>query len=131
MTPEGLALLVALQIKHLLADYVLQTPYMVRTKGRYGHPGGLLHAGAHGLLTACILALAGFPAALALGVAAGETVIHYHIDWAKERLGRRHALTPSMPGFWRLHGVDQLLHHLTYAGILWLAATALTPRGAG
>ena len=40
----GLAYLMA---KHALADFFLQTKYQWANKGRYGHPGGLLHAAIH------------------------------------------------------------------------------------
>ncbi|MCB1359678.1 MAG: DUF3307 domain-containing protein [Rhodobacteraceae bacterium] len=121
MTPGILTLLVALQVKHLLADYVLQGPYMFRNKGRYGHPGGLLHAGLHALLTAAILLLAGGLAWVSVGIAAVELLIHYHVDWAKERIGQRLKLTPATRGFWSLHGLDQLVHHLTYVAIAWVS----------
>jgi hypothetical protein len=62
MTPEMLLLLLFLfQIKHLLADFVLQTSWMVFDKGRYGHPAGIAHAGIHGLLSAPVLLVAGLP----------------------------------------------------------------------
>ena len=37
--------LVLFQLKHLIADFFLQTPFQVSNKGRYGHPGGIVHAG--------------------------------------------------------------------------------------
>src|SRR5690606_10987786 len=44
-----LAALLILQAKHFVADFLLQTPYQFLNKGRYGHPGGLIHAGIHAL----------------------------------------------------------------------------------
>ena len=35
--------------KHIIADYFTQYPWMYKYKGIYGHPGGLAHAGWHGL----------------------------------------------------------------------------------
>lgn len=117
-----LLVLVALQAKHLLADYVLQNTYMVRNKGHYGHPGGLLHAGVHAGFSAAVLAAAGVSWAVVIGIAFGEWLLHYHIDWAKERAGQRLRMTLAMARFWAMHGFDQFLHHVTYVGIIWLLA---------
>jgi hypothetical protein len=38
-------------IKHFVADGILQTNYQYANKGKWGHPGGLIHAGNHGLFT--------------------------------------------------------------------------------
>ncbi|HGG64652.1 MAG TPA: DUF3307 domain-containing protein [Rhodobacteraceae bacterium] len=46
-------------MKHLIADFVLQSPFLVTNKGQYGHPGGILHAGIQAGLTLPILAWAG------------------------------------------------------------------------
>ncbi len=48
-----------------------------------------------------------------------EFLVHYHIDWIKECMGRKYMLTPDRIGFWRLHGSDQALHQLTYLAMLW------------
>lgn len=132
MTPAAILLiLVALQTKHLIADYVLQTPYMVRNKGRYGHPGGLLHAATHTALTCVVLATAQAPLAMLLVLCGLEFVLHYHIDWAKEQVSRRVRATPDMARFWQLHGLDQYLHHLTYVGIVWWTVRSLSAGGPG
>mgnify|MGYP001494538601 CR=1 FL=1 len=56
MTPATLLILILLfQVKHLLADFIWQTGWMVRNKGTYGHLGGIAHAGLHGLLTVPVL----------------------------------------------------------------------------
>ncbi|WP_323766022.1 DUF3307 domain-containing protein [Marinovum sp.] len=117
-----LLLLLGFQAKHLAADYLLQTPFMLSGKGRYGHPGGLLHATIHGGFSAGLLALAGLGAGAITALALAETVLHYHLDWGKERWLRRRGLTTAAPQFWMALGVDQFLHQLTY---LALAALAL------
>jgi hypothetical protein len=53
-----------------------------------------------------------------LGVA--DAVVHYHVDWAKMRLNERLKLTPDNEWFWHLLGLDQLLHYLTYVGLISL-----------
>ena len=80
-----IAVLIVLQIKHFVFDYPLQTLYMLRNKGTYGHPGGILHSGLHALGT--IVAFFVMTPTLLLGVAImiGEFVVHYHVDWSKEQ----------------------------------------------
>jgi len=109
-----LGLLLGLQLKHLVADFMLQSRYMLAGKGRYGHPGGLAHAGLHGGLSAGVLAIAGVPPTAAATIVLIEVLLHYHIDWRKERWTAEHALTSAQPQFWIALGVDQLLHQVTY-----------------
>jgi hypothetical protein len=123
-TPEMIAVLVLLQIKHFIGDYLWQTDWMLANKGRYGHPGGLGHAGLHGALTAPILIWAGVPVGAALMLALIEAVVHYHIDWAKARAVRRRRLDVTQTTFWRYLGLDQGAHQLTYIA-LFAAALCL------
>jgi hypothetical protein len=51
---------------------------------------------------------------LAAGIALGEFVLHYHVDWLKEQLTRRNGLTAQDRGFWLALGTDQLVHSLSY-----------------
>jgi len=111
-------LLLAFQVKHLIADFFLQTAYQYMNKGIYGHPGGLLHAGIHGIFTLIVLALLAlisFGYALALAVA--ETAVHYHIDWSKENFVKSKTLKTDQAGFWHALGVDQFAHQVTYLAI--------------
>jgi hypothetical protein len=44
-----------------------------------------------------------------------DTVIHYHIDWAKMKLNRWFGWAPNThEQFWWLLGLDQYLHAVTY-----------------
>jgi len=47
---EGVIILSWLMVKHCLADYFLQTTWMINDKPNYGKPGGLFHSGEHGSL---------------------------------------------------------------------------------
>ena len=116
MTGAALLFLILMEVKHCLFDFVFQTLYQVRNKGTYGHPGGLLHSGLHVLGTAMVLAF--FQPALptVLIILVGEFVVHYHIDWAKVQVMRRW-VTGQGAFFWRMMGLDQLLHQLTYIAI--------------
>jgi hypothetical protein len=108
-------LLALFGIKHFLADFVLQFNYMLKDKGTYGGGGGEDHAGMHGLgtLLIAIWFVTPFNAVL---LAMMDTIIHYHIDWAKTNLSRR--LTPADRKFWLWFGADQGLHYLTYILII-------------
>src|SRR3970040_1352534 len=47
----ALAAVAVLMFKHAVADFYLQTSYQYLNKGKYGHPGGIIHAGIHAALT--------------------------------------------------------------------------------
>lgn len=113
---EILLIITLLFLKHFIIDFPLQNKYQWSNKGTYGHPGGLLHAGLHGLGTFLCLFWVDMAAAVAL--AFGDAGIHYHIDWAKMTLNDKLGLTPTnSEKFWWLLGLDQFLHALTYIGI--------------
>ncbi len=119
LTGAILLAFVVLTVKHTIADYFLQTSYQVRNKGSYGHPGGLIHAGIHALLTLPVFFfLPPSSITLAVAIIAGEFVVHYHLDWSKEQLTKRYELTQENPMFWNLFGLDQLCHLLTYVAII-------------
>lgn len=84
------------------------------------HPGGLVHAGLHGIGT--LIVLAPFIGTAAFLYAAIDTLTHYHIDWAKIQLSQKYDLKPERDEwFWIVLGFDQLLHHLTYIAIVYYA----------
>lgn len=116
---ELLFLMFLFQLKHFLADYAFQTGWMVANKGRYGHMGGIAHAGLHALLTIPVLLTTAEPILAVLVIAVTEWVVHYHIDWTKSQLTRRAGLTPADKSYWTLSGADQWAHQLTYLAILW------------
>ena len=111
------ALLAVLLAKHYVFDFVLQTPYMFLNKGKYGHPGGILHAGLHALGSIAAIVILPPSFVIALAIVVGEFVIHYHVDWSKEQIERRLKLTGTDAGHYIVFGFDQLLHQLTYLGI--------------
>ena len=108
-------------IKHFICDFPLQAfAWLYRYKGTYGHAGGLVHAILHSIGTLVVLAF--WLGSHAWVYALADAVIHYHIDWAKMNLNKRLHLKPdNSEWFWILLGFDQLLHHLTYFGIVALA----------
>ena len=115
-------LLLLLQWKHLLADFVFQPAWMYKNKGTFLHPGGLVHAACHALPTG--LALAWFspsPMELTFMIMGMEFVVHYVVDWAKMNLNGVMGWTPiNSENFWRLLGIDQFAHQFTYIVIVWV-----------
>ncbi len=119
---NAVLMLLTMTVKHFICDFPLQAfPYQYRNKGTYGHPGGLLHAGIHWLGAFAVLYVFVRPWE-AMWLAMLDAMIHYHIDYAKMRLGVIYNLKPdNSEWFWILLGFDQLLHYLTYFLIVWLA----------
>jgi hypothetical protein len=120
-----LAAILVLQFKHFIADFVLQTPYQFLNKGKYGHPGGFLHAGIHAV--GSMFAFLFIQPTLIVGIAVVvlEFIAHYHIDWLKERTTRVRQWSFPQSEFWWTFGADQAAHQATYvviAGVLaWSA----------
>lgn len=113
-------LLIAFIVKHFLCDFPLQVPYHYKNKGTYGHQGGIAHAAIHGMGTLLICLLFDLP----VWFAAADMVIHYHIDWAKIRIGKHYGWGPTdSEQFWWLLGLDQMLHYLTYAMFIGLGSS--------
>lgn len=114
--------LLGLFIKHFICDFPLQMfPWLYQNKGRYFHPGGIVHAGLHGVGTFIVLSFF-LNSSDSLFYALIDTLLHYHIDWTKMNLTRHYQLKPdNSEWFWFFLGLDQLLHHLTYFMIIYCA----------
>jgi hypothetical protein len=115
-----LLLLVAFQIKHFVADYLLQPDWMLRGKGDPVHAGGYAHAAVHGLGSAAIMLLFGLSAIPLVILAVAECIVHYLIDFAKARWTRSHPAAIESHAFWAAYGGGQLLHQLTYAVMIFV-----------
>lgn len=105
-----------LQIKHFVADFVLQTHQMVIEKGTYGARHGIYHS----LIQAAgtFVALAWIHPGIGLLAAIFDFIVHYHVDWAKMNINRKYGYTPADNKFWLWLGLDQLAHQLTYVLIV-------------
>lgn len=103
-------------LKHLVVDFFWQKPYQYLNKGTYGHPGGIVHAGLHGITTFLILiavCASSWPTLLFL--AFFDMATHYHIDWAKVQINKKKDWGPTThEQFWWLLGADQTAHFLVY-----------------
>lgn len=112
--------LLAFQIKHFLCDFALQTQRQIMKKGIYGHPLGLSHAALHAVASIPALLVLTDRSRILAGIVAAEFVIHYHCDWLKAQIDRRFHLTVQQHVYWVVFGLDQLIHQLTYAGIIFV-----------
>ncbi len=114
---EILVLVLLLFTKHFVVDFPLQHHYQYSNKGTYGHPGGILHAVLHGVGT--YLCFVWFAPMAAVYLALIDSVVHYHIDWAKMNLNSRFGWGPQThEQFWWLLGFDQYLHAVTYVALI-------------
>lgn len=114
-----LLLIVALQVKHMFADYFMQTPKMLSGRSEYMHMGRAQHAAVHAVGSILVFVLFGAPLGFILTIAALEWVIHFHIDFFKAKHSEMKDLNPTQAAFWRAAGVDQAAHHLTYVAMVW------------
>lgn len=119
VTTEVLVLLLLLQVKHVVADYFLQTEYILENRSNYGHPGGLLHVGLHAAGSAVVLIVMGTAPALLAAILLVEAVFHYHLDWFKDNWVAARKLSPRDAGFWHATGLDQALHQASYLVLAW------------
>ena len=115
-------LLILLQIKHWYIDFINQSSEEVRSKAIYGDHHGINHSAKHGIGTMfAIVCITGFPyIAFAAILGLLDSIIHYHIDWAKMNYGNRDIQNPL---FWNHLGLDQMAHQITYIGIAYLIIT--------
>lgn len=112
-------------LKHFVCDFPLQsTPWMYKNKGVLFHPGGLTHAFIHSVGTWFVLALYS-PNTWILALLDG--LIHYLIDFLKVNITESAGLKPdNSEWYWVLLGIDQLLHFLTYVGLVYLCLGTYT-----
>ena len=110
------AWMLALTIKHVVADFFLQTTWMA--KGKDARTGWalplLVHCLIHGVLTTAIVA-AVIPRLWFIGLI--DFAVHICIDRAKGLCVSHFGVTPESHWFWWLIGIDQALHHLTGFGL--------------
>jgi hypothetical protein len=119
-----LSSLALLQVKHFLCDFVLQSAYIYRNKGIYGHRAGFIHAGLHAVGSLPAIALLTSSASLIAAIMAVEFLIHYHVDWLKLHIDKRYRLTINQRIYWVVFGADQLLHQATYVVMIAVLAQA-------
>jgi Protein of unknown function (DUF3307) len=121
---ETLILFFVLQIKHYVADFVIQTYAQTVRKGIYRDPVGISHSVDHTIGSLVALLIASFfvpmymPFIILLCFIEG--ILHYHIDWTKVHFGCKDITKPL---FWNQFGIDQLAHQFTYLAMVLLLLT--------
>lgn len=111
-------LMAVLLVKHFVADFPLQTPYMLQKGKREGWAVPLLaHCTVHGAMTLALLMIVGAGLPLALSCAVAEAAAHFGIDRLKAHPDLGGRWNPSQPQFWWALGADQLAHGLCYVAI--------------
>lgn len=116
-------LFVVFQVKHFVADFPLQFPYMLR-KMSHGWEFVLplsMHCGVHATLTFLITQMT-VPSLWYLTFV--DFVIHFIMDRIKsgpKYLGRFNDVHRS--SFWICLGLDQMVHHLTHLYLIYVIFT--------
>ena len=124
MIATVLILFLGLEIKHYVADYFLQPGWILAGKGNLRHAGGYVHAAIHAGLSGLVLLAAGTPLPVLLALVLAEWVVHYGLDYAKIHYSTGVHVDTRPRRFWVLHGVDQVTHQLTYAGMIYVVLVA-------
>lgn len=115
--------MIAFQVKHFVADYPLQFPYMLR-KFRPGWDFVLpltAHCAVHALGT---LAICLYVRPQLWWLTLCDFAVHFVMDRLKSGprfLGRFKDATGTM--YWVSFGFDQMVHHLTHILIAWVLLT--------
>lgn len=114
-----LILLMLLQVKHMFADFFLQTPKMLSGRSQYLHMGRIQHAFVHAVGSSVALVVLGASSGFILLICVLEGLVHFHIDWLKGKHAEAKGHGPAEGAYWRAFGVDQLAHQLTYVAMIW------------
>lgn len=121
MIKEIFIILVLFQVKHLLADYLLQAKYML---GKMNKDGWVLplaaHAAVHSYITLCIVIF--FDINL-WWLAIVDFVVHFIVDRVKASPNILGRFNPNQKAFWFVLGLDQFIHHLTHYFIIWMVVS--------
>jgi len=136
-----MVMLVVFQVKHFLADFILQNKYMLgkfSSESRIWMPALSAHVAVHGMFTLVIssifyLSAAAFDVTVnvpTISAFVGLLVIidmgiHFLMDRykASPRLGGKYPIDKSM--FWYVLGIDQSVHHLTHYYIIFMLVASI------
>lgn len=107
------------QVKHFVADYLLQTECML---GKFSArptvwiPALGAHAMVHGLFTAVLCGVV----ANMWWVGLLDLIIHFVVDRAKASPNLLGRFQPAQRAFWVVLGADQAVHHICHYGYVIL-----------
>ena len=119
---EIFVLLIAFQVKHLVADYYLQLPFMYEGKGKSTNwtlpltSHVMIHATITFTIAIIFVSIQGFSIWLPFIAFSLDFTTHFIID--RWKATRRSQIDESQ--FWYNLGIDQMLHHLVGIGIIAL-----------
>jgi Protein of unknown function (DUF3307) len=119
MTAIFFGLLLGFEVKHFIADYLMQPGWILGGKGDMSKLGGYVHAAIHGVFSVIVLLIFSTPLWLIGTLFVAECIVHYVLDFAKIRYSQGIDIEKDAGRYWALHGVDQLLHQLTYAAMIY------------
>lgn len=115
-----LLILLLLQIKHLVIDWIWQPPYEYENKGTWLHPGGIQHSGKQAIGDYLVF-MWFFSTPIAITLSIIEFIIHYGTDYAKVNINKAKGWGPTTHHeFWWLTGADQFVHQVTFIGLIAL-----------
>jgi len=118
-----LILNLAFALKHLLADYIFQTPYMLPKSKLHDWVLPLaLHSAVHAGFTFMITLISIIALDLPethMWIPVFDFVIHFIIDRIKASPNLLNRFTMDNKYFWWSLGVDQTLHHITHIFIAY------------
>ena len=130
MIEQIFTLLLIFQVKHWICDYPLQTPYMLNKFKLKGWVYPLFcHVRVHSVFTLLIstaflnlysdMTVQDYTR-IAVWMMFLDGVVHFIVDRIKAHpdIGGRYK--PDNPKFWWALGADQMLHHLTHYGIIYV-----------
>lgn len=117
-----IVLIAVFQVKHFVADYILQGKYMLGKFKLVGWEMPLLaHSSIHMAMTFFIV-LCYLPVQYALMLAVLDMGIHFVIDRLKVLISRGYDSSKDKEFWWAL-GADQMSHHFTHYGIAFAVIT--------
>lgn len=119
------SLLVVYQLKHFVADYLLQGTYMLGKFKLHGWERPLFaHASVHGVITLFVASMVVSPDMAAI-LAVCDMSIHFVVDRLKVVFSRDYD-SKTDKEFWWLLGLDQMAHHFTHYVLIYVMYTNYT-----
>lgn len=122
-------LLILFQLKHFIADFPLQTYYMLGKMQRTNWIKPLAaHAAVHAYITFLITSISINPhSKLVLILPIADFIVHFIVDRIKASPDLGGRFTPNQPYFWWILGLDQMTHHLTHYVFIYFIITSIYP----
>lgn len=117
------SLLLYLVIKHFLADFPLQTKWMVNHKGRNIH-ALVTHVGIHVLMSSVVLLFLKIQFWKLLFLVFFEFLFHMMVDYLKVQKEFGGKYTTDERGYWFYLGLDQMFHQISYVIMTLIAINA-------